>query len=224
MTKFATSTRSWPNYTEVGKYLAVMMTTEEIRAENLEDVIPVRVKKSRRKLTTNCLFSTKPECEEWMMGRPPNEDEKVRMIANVLSQGVKMVMSHHTYAVGDDIFLQEEGCPIGLDLSQAVARATMLLYDELFLSKAKENGLKIHMYARYVDDSNIVVEKEGSETDTVMKLKDIANEILDGIIMEEDLPSKHGNEKLPILDMSCWINSDGPVSYTHLTLPTKRIV
>ena len=57
------------NYTEVGKYLAVMMTPEEIRAENLEDVIPVRVKKSRRKLTTNCLFSTKPECEEWVMGR-----------------------------------------------------------------------------------------------------------------------------------------------------------
>ena len=78
-------------------------------------------------------------------------------------------MSNHTYAVGDKIFLQTEGCPIGLDLSQAVARAVMLYYDELYLSKVKEEGMRIHMYARYVDDSNQIVEVEEDETQTIEK-------------------------------------------------------
>ena len=59
------------DYGLVSKYLAVMMTPEEIKAENLQEVIPKRVKKSKRKLTTNCLLSKKPENEEWIMGRTP---------------------------------------------------------------------------------------------------------------------------------------------------------
>ena len=74
----------------------------------------------------------------------------------------------------------------------------------------------MHMYCRYVDDSNQIVETEdGSETDTVERLKVIVNRILDGIVMEEDLPEKHSDEKLPILDMACWIDKQGMTRYMH---------
>ena len=63
------------NYREVGKYLRVMMTEEEIEEEGIDRVIPKRVKKSRRRLTTNCLFSSKPESEEWILRSNPSMGE-----------------------------------------------------------------------------------------------------------------------------------------------------
>ena len=47
------------------------------------------------------------------------------------------------------------------------------------------------------------------------RLKDIANGILDGIVMEEDLPSKDEDEKLPILDMACWLDDQGLARHIH---------
>ena len=145
------------DYKEIAKYLSVMMTREEVVNEKLDEVIPKRVKKSRRPLTTNCLMSNKPENEEWVMGRTPTELEKRKKIANVLGIGVKVVMGNHTYMMGDTMYLQSEGCPIGLDLSQAVARAVMMMYDEKYLAEVKNEGIQIHMYCRYVDDSNQIV-------------------------------------------------------------------
>ena len=215
------------NYKEVGKYLRVMMTEEEVQAEGLEGVLPKRVKKSRRVLTTNCLFSSKPESEEWIMGSNPSFKEMIVMIANALSIGVKVVMSNHTYTVGEKIFLQSEGCPIGLDLSQAVARAVMMQYDKLYLEKVAAEGIKIHMYTRYVDDSNQVVESDAmTEEQIAGRLKDIANTVLDGIEMESDLPCRHYDKKMPILDMKCWIGEDGFVKYIHYEKPmaSKQVI
>jgi hypothetical protein len=43
------------NWVEVGKYLAVMMTPEEIAEEGLDNVIPKRRGLRRRKITVNYL-------------------------------------------------------------------------------------------------------------------------------------------------------------------------
>ena len=203
------------DYKEISKYLAVMMTPEEIKEEKFEEIIAKRVKKSKRKLTTNCLFSKKPENEEWILGKTPSSFEKKRMLACVLGIGVKVVMENHTYVMGEDIYLQTDGCPIGLDLSQAVARAVMLLYDELYLEEVKNEGINMQMYARYVDDSNQIVEADDNENeeDIVGRLKDIANRLLDGIVMEEDFPCKHCDKKLPILDMKVWMNEQRFAKY-----------
>ena len=42
---------------------------------------------------------------------------------------------------------------------------------------------------------------------TARILTDIANSVLPGIIMEYDVPSKHSNYKLAILDMEVWMDS-----------------
>ena len=142
--------------------------------------------------------------------------------------GVKYVMSLHTYKMGDEIYLQTEGCPIGLNLSQAVARCVMLLYDKKYLERVKEDEeLDMKMYVRYVDDSNqIISTSEQDEKKAVERLMAIANDILAGIIMEADYPAKNEDSKLPILDMQCWMNESGYAVYTHYEKPmaSKQVI
>lgn len=60
--------------------------------------------------------------------------QQKKILAMVISKGVELVMSNHTYKVGDDIFLQSEGGPIGLELTGAVSRAYMLRWDREYLT------------------------------------------------------------------------------------------
>ena len=46
------------------------------------------------------------------------------------------------------------------------------------------------------------------------RLKVIADDIIEGIEVEEDMPSRHGDKKLPILDMKVHI-SEGVILYEH---------
>ena len=148
-------------------------------------------------------------------------------------------MANHTYQVGDTVHLQSEGGPIGLELTGAVSRPFMMRWDRLYLKKVRKAGMIMEMYERYVDDSNQVatVPHPGSRYDLASQklvidedfiqldeteearvarvLKSIANSVQDGIIMEEDSPEKHENNKMGVLDMQCWINEEGYVLYEH---------
>ena len=54
----------------------------------------------------------------------------------------------------------------------------------------------------------------------------VANNILEGIEMEADLPVKNEDCKLPILDMKCWMSSENYAVYTHYEKPmaTKQVI
>ena len=81
----------------------------------------------------------------------------------------------------------------------------------------------MRMYARYVDDSNQIVEcDEGDEEGVVERLLQIANSVLDGIEMER---GKEEGGKLPILDMQCWIE-EGVAYYKHYEKPvaSKQVI
>ena len=45
--------------------------------------------------------------------------------------------------VGDEIYLQTTGSPIGLDISSPISRAVMMLFDKLFLKKLREEGMTV---------------------------------------------------------------------------------
>ena len=168
------------------------------------------------------------------------------IIALVISVGVKLVMSNHTYKVGDRYYLQLEGGAIGLELTGAVSRPFMMRWDRMYLKKVKSAGIKMRMYDRYVDDSNqaaevlppgskydknvnkVVIDEqellsrmdEGDEPRLARILKEVANEVQEGIIIEEDYPTKNPNEKLAILDMYVWLNSEHYIVYQHYEKPT----
>ena len=105
--------------------------------------------------------------------------------------------------------------------------------------------MKIEMYEQYVDDSNqvVIVPPAGARYDSDRKkvviddsqvdseecddertariMKDIANSIMPGVVMEFDVPSRNSSEKMPILDMKVWIDKEeGNIMFQHYEKPT----
>ena len=131
-----------------------------------------------------------------------------------------------------------------MGLTGAVARPFMLRWDRLYLKLVKKSGMEMLMYDRYIDDSNqaAVVPPPGAHYDKDNKkvivdpnymiqnemedkrmarvLKDIANSVMPGIVMEEDFPSKNVDGKMPILDMKVWTDeTDGFIMFQHYQKP-----
>ena len=229
---------------EVGKYLAVMMTKEEIQEEGLGHVIPKRRDGERRlrRITVNYL-QQKQNKGKWLNSRKPGVRQQRRMLALAVSFGIKACMSNHTYKVGDVMYLQASGGPIGLELTGAVSRPFMMYWDRVYLDMVKAAGVDMKMYERYIDDSNqvAVVPPPGSWYDSNQKkvvidanlavaeeeederlariLKSIANMVHDDITMEDDHPGRHEDSKMPILDMKVWMDGDGCIMYQHYQKP-----
>ena len=188
------------DWDQVVRYVAVNMSPADIDKEGVSDVIPGRAKVSRRKITTNCLKS-KTADTDWLEANPPTLEQKTKLIGLVLAIAVETIMSQHTYMVGDQVFLQSEGGPIGMTASSAIAAAVMLWFDELYLAKAEEAGYEIVVYERYIDDVNqgVVVEDGDTIENVAAELKVIADSVLPCIKMEIDLPENYPEKMLPIL-------------------------
>ena len=164
------------------------------------------------------------------MGRAPGYRQKRKMLGLAIATGVEACMKNHLYRVGDKTYQQAEGGPIGLELTGAVSRAFMWRWDNLYKKKAKQAGIDILLYERYVDDSNQVAAvpekgatynkdtkkitidediKEIEENDDerlARVLIEIANDVMPCITMEADWPSKNSDKRLPILDMKVWVD------------------
>ena len=93
---------------EVGKYLAVTMTKEEIERERLVHVIPRRKKGPDRKVSVAYL-SNKQNEGNWNTTRVPGHIQKRKMLGIAIASGVKACMRNHLYKVGDKIYRQKEG-------------------------------------------------------------------------------------------------------------------
>ena len=239
------------NWHELGKYLAVTMSKEEIEKEGLIHVIPTRKEETGRRITVAYLCN-KQNSEKWNSARSPGCRQRKKMLALAISQGIRVCLENHTYKVGDRVFLQKEGGPIGLELTGALSRSFMKRWDQIYLKKVKDAGMKMLMYERYVDDSNqvavvppkgtrydqergtLVVKssheaadgERGDEERLAVILKDIADSVLPCIKMEADWPDRNTDKKLPILDMKVWTNEEGEVMYCHYEKPmaSKTVV
>ena len=136
------------DWSEIGKYLVVTVTRQELEALGLGEVVPKR-KGADRKITMAYLDGgekNKKNAEKWskfweMPNRRPTKAEQAKMMSKVVEIATKEAMSRHFYTIGDKMMKQAEGEPIGLQLSQVIARLVMLWWNERFLEKAKTSGL-----------------------------------------------------------------------------------
>ena len=169
------------NWFEVGKYLAVMMTPEEIAEEGLDNVIPKRRGLRLRKITVNYL-KQKKNADKWLPARRPGVRQKRTMLGLAVSYGVQTNMSCHTYKVADDLYQQLAGGSIGLELTGAVARPFMLRWDYLYKISVRKAGMNLKMYDRYVDDSNqvAIVPPSGAKYDVISKKVGFDDNLIDG--------------------------------------------
>ena len=228
------------NYSEVGKYLAVTLTKEEIAREGLEHVVPKRKIDTGREISIAYLCNANNK-DKWQRARIPGSRQKRKMVAIAVAEGVRACMSNHVYCVGDKVFLQQEGGPIGLELTGAASRAFMKRWDRLYLEMVQKAGGRMMLFERYVDDSNqmavvpppgsrydvdkqkIVIDPQQQDQDQHIPaderlariLVNVANNVMPCITMEADWPSKNEDQKMPILDMKVWTDEEGVLLYQH---------
>ena len=138
------------------------------------------------------------------------------MTAIAVTKGIEACLENHMYCVGDKIYLQTRGGPIGLELTGAVSRPFMARWDRMYLERVKEAGVNMLLYERYVDDSNqaaittpvgaryneerkkVIVDPMLVDRDMHINgdarlskiLLDIANSIMTCVEMEGDWPPK----------------------------------
>ena len=132
-----------------------------------------------------------------------------------MSIGIQATLSNHTYMVGDTMYHQRAGGPIGLELTTSVSRPFMMKWDRLYLDRIKKVGLEMKFYEHYVDDSNqvavipppgaryvvgtktvvtdatLISENEDGDARLARVLKDIADDIMPGIKMEAHYPNNN---------------------------------
>ena len=95
---------------------------------------------------------------------------------------------------------------ISMDLTGELAKVSMTWWD-------KELWKKPHLYKQNVDDINTVVdevesgEEEKSQGDqrTFKAIQTAGNEIHSSIQLTYDTPSENADQKVPILDLECWM-------------------
>ena len=73
-------------------------------------------------------------------------------------------MTNFLYSFGGEDRRQEEGGPMGDDLTQAVFRHIGLEYNEKFLEIVKELKTKLELYKQYDDDQNAMGRSIGRMT------------------------------------------------------------
>ena len=64
---------------------------------------------------------------------------------------------NHYYKFGNKVYKQSKGGSIGTELTGEVAKLYMLRWDQKFLRKLKQLGIKQLLYKRYVDDILLLV-------------------------------------------------------------------
>ena len=118
-----------------------------------------------------------------------------------------------------------------------IANLFMVWWDRELKQRLREHKILLKLYARYVDDGNIALNKIGNSTNnnekeekiTMDKVKEIANGIHKSIKVKVDYPSNHDNNRLPVLDMEFWIGEieingekKNQILYSHYIKPVSN--
>ena len=158
--------------------------------------------------------------------KPANEEEKTLLISEAIKVVLKFLLQNHMYSFAEMKKRQKNGGPIGLVLTDAIAKIFMTWWDRRMKQEAQKEGLEIFLYKRYVDDINIVArvrnseERDertdmGNEVQGMAMFQRIGNSIDASIKLETDSPSKHRDGKMPLLDVKVWIEESKEKNQTE---------
>ena len=76
-------------------------------------------------------------------------------------------MENHTYKVGQHVYKQSDGAPIGLELAQVIGMVLMVDYDRELRETLKDPKFNLHLvnHSRYEDDNTLVNDTPTRELD-----------------------------------------------------------
>ena len=165
-----------------------------------------------------------------MPNKQPDEYTKCVMFREATRVVLGIIMNNHVYTFDNEIRKQVRGSPIGLQLTGVLAQIFMIWWDKEFAARLKEFGIGKKLNERYVDinvatqatplgmrykdgkmfvDDQLVREDTAMSADerTMMIVKEIGDDIHPSIRLDVDYPSKHQDNKIPILDMKVWVET-----------------
>ena len=218
------------NAEKLGLYLSLNRSEAELRDRGLLRFCPRRkTNRGRPPTITGCAIDENKtkRFQPWIPPvEQPDEDTTRKMFTEAMKIVLLFIMQNHLYTFDNQIKLQSEGGPIGLELTGVLAQLYMVWWDRQMVKKLEENGIGLRMCKRYVDGINVIMHasaaglrlEEGNviQDENVAKtlepdkgcmllFQSIANSIHTSIRLEVDYPSRHEDGKLPILDLKVWI-------------------
>ena len=145
------------DYRKASIYVAMNISGEETTVHPLGRVLPRRKHKtSSRSWVTGKMKNAE---NSWNIPEVEWTDlEKRLMMAEMTRMGVIVMMNSHIFRWDGKLYLQRHGGPIGLRATCAVARVTMLFWDEKLACVLKRNHIDLDQGMRYMDDVRLVLD------------------------------------------------------------------
>ena len=204
------------DFNEVGLFLALTTSNELLEEVGLGRYCPRRGTKRGRHptLRAETIRNTDKRWAQWIRSEetPSDVGEIRRMVCYAVGISLIYTLKNHIFKFNGVYYKQPEGGAIGVGIAGDVATLFMVWYDRQLLAKLRDDNIIIQLYARYVDDINIVAKKivddepsEPADKSTMVKVQQIANTIHDSIKVTVDYPSNHDNGRMPVLDLEQWI-------------------
>ena len=246
------------DYKELGLYLSLTKTDDELREMGIQAGCPKRrARRGPRPKITGCGTEENREKrhQPWIFPNISRIDPmmKRKMLVEAVRIVLRQLLETHTYNFAGEIRRQRAGGAIGMELTGVVAQIFMVWWDKQLKTKLDEVNIHPILHERYIDDTNtsvketpigaryiqgrLVTTDESREEDadipnderTMKLLQTIANTIHPSIRMTIDYPSKHRDNKVPMLDLKMWIQEvDGVVRllYEHYEkdMATKMLI
>ena len=240
------------NWNEAVFYLALTLDRAKVTELGLDEVVPKWKGRRGRPpgITTKEVRGPLQAEKDWesSLFYPPSRamtrEEKTKVLSLCVQQGLLAALDAHLYTWHREVKEQQEGLPIGLDLTRAVARLVMLDWDQQFLQLVRSNNITFHMYSRYIDDTANGAEalKAGtrwsdeeermilhphlveedlavpSDTRTAKEIAKMGSSISQMISLTWDCPSNNANKKMALLDTEVWVE-ENKVWYEHYRKP-----
>ena len=226
-------------YEELGLYLSLNRTVEYINSVQLTEVCPKRKKKKRppRMTGSGSLPTKRGRFHPWIRrNRDPDEGECRILLKEGIKIALEVILNNHMYKFNNQVRKQNLGGPIGLDLTEVVAKIFMNWWDRQLLQLLEAQQHEVYLYRRYVDDITICLQgvpltqgEHNIDELTFNLVSTISNSITKCIQIESDYPSKYEDNKIPILDLKIWIHKvDGhnTILYEHYVKPitSKHVI
>ena len=79
------------------------------------------------------------------------------MISEVIKIAIKTLFTKHYYTFGGKMYQQNEGGPIGLRATCAIARMVMQYFDKGWEETLTRLNIKIWLNTRYMDDGRLML-------------------------------------------------------------------
>ena len=244
------------NWKEGSRFLALALNEDQVKDLDLTEVVQTRKFQGGRDLGMTTNETNTPLQHDILQdlsklnepSREATEEEQARILGAVVQTATRIAMEEHTFQFNGETHSQPDGAPMGNQVSVELARASMLTWDDKFISSILQvSQLKGQddITKRYVDDhldtqreqppgtrwsedgSRLIIDQSQVEQDkmipgdqrTMKLVREHANRLNPRIQMVEDCPSLHDSGMMPVLDLQCWVDEGGFLRWIHYRKP-----